>query len=203
MSRAPSQHRIIAVAALVPKARIGRHRQTLGIAVARAGQGRLGEGGAYGCEVRFDRAIKGPVFTAGLSGIEFYAGKDDRTTRRRRRLPRRDGSLLGTHPADAGVGAQPGRPPASRRRRLPTPGLHPALLRTRRRKPAGPDPARLCRRAGSFLQRSACRGARSCAELADLTRLKGALETMVDKCRSEDYPGGDCPIIDALCESDP
>ncbi len=36
------------------------------------------------------------------------------------------------------------------------------------------------------------------AKIDDLTRLKNALETMVDQCRGEHYPVADCPIIDAL-----
>ncbi len=41
------------------------------------------------------------------------------------------------------------------------------------------------------------------AKLADLKRLKGALETMIDQCLGESYPADKCPIIDALFERKP
>lgn len=41
------------------------------------------------------------------------------------------------------------------------------------------------------------------AKLADLTRLKGALKTMIDQCRGESYPADKCPIIDVLFERGP
>ncbi len=41
------------------------------------------------------------------------------------------------------------------------------------------------------------------AKIADLMRLKGALETMVDQCRGESYAADKCPIIDALFERSP
>lgn len=40
------------------------------------------------------------------------------------------------------------------------------------------------------------------AKIADLKRLKRALDTMVGQCQGENYPAAECPIIDVLFNPD-